>query len=183
MVGYLPVVLRILRSGERNSAAMRLKTMNKQKHTTDTRGDEAPFNARNGSASELENLRRRVKAQRRELRRLNKEVSAPKAAYWWGFRKGLDARAESELRGKMNKVFGHEAVWKAEHGTPCPERGEPDAESGPADLTAVVAEVLECLDRHESNVPRTPGWMNDENKCEVSLGVLRRLRRAAGEKS
>lgn len=41
-----------------------------------------------GSAAELENLRRRVKAQRKELRRLNKEMSVPKAAYWWGFRKG-----------------------------------------------------------------------------------------------
>lgn len=70
---------------------------------------------------ELSNLRKRVKAQRRELRRLNKEVSDPKAAYWFGFRRGLDALATTTLRGKMNAAFGYKTVWEAEHGKPYPE--------------------------------------------------------------
>ena len=84
-----------------------------------------------GSAVELANLRRRVKAQRKELRRLNKEMGGPKAAYWWGFRKGLDAHGESELRGKMNKAFGYKVVWEAEHGTPYPERSQPNDKGEP----------------------------------------------------
>ena len=87
----------------------------------------AGLRAAHGS-DELVNLRRRVKEQRRELRRLNKEMAAPKAAYWWGFRKGLDAHAESELRLKMNKAFGYKVVWEAEHGEPYPERNHQNAE-------------------------------------------------------
>lgn len=72
-------------------------------------------------ADELSILRRRVRAQRRELKRFNREVSGPKATYWWGFRNGLEAHAETILRGKMHKAFGYKAVWEAEHGGPCPE--------------------------------------------------------------
>ena len=64
--------------------------------------------------TELYDLRKRVKAQRRELRRLNQQIANPKAVYWYGFRQGIDHCLVSELRGKMNKAFGFEAVKKAE---------------------------------------------------------------------
>jgi hypothetical protein len=67
-----------------------------------------------GHSKELFALRRRVKAQRRELRRLNKQLAVPAAAYWYGFRSGLDANRASTLRGKMIKAFGNEAVRAAE---------------------------------------------------------------------
>ena len=60
---------------------------------------------------ELSVLRRRVKAQRAELRRLNK-ILGP---YWRGFSAGLASERESVLRGKMIRAFGHEAVFAAEH--------------------------------------------------------------------
>jgi hypothetical protein len=49
----------------------------------------------------------------------------------------------------------------------------------PVSLLAAVSEVLKALDHFEQNVPQTPAWMKNENKCEVSLGVLRKLRQAA----
>ena len=61
--------------------------------------------------TELEQLRKRVIAQRRELRRLNKYLRP----YWEGFHHGLGAREIVALRGKMIKAFGHPAVWAAEH--------------------------------------------------------------------
>ncbi len=60
--------------------------------------------------SELEALRKRVKLQRAELRRLNKCLGP----YWAGFRRGIDKDRETTLRGKMIDAFGHEAVFKAE---------------------------------------------------------------------
>lgn len=62
-------------------------------------------------ADELEQLRRRVTAQRRELRRLNKYLGP----YWEGFCRGLEAKEAMTLRGKMIKAFGQPAVWAAEH--------------------------------------------------------------------
>lgn len=62
--------------------------------------------------SELNRLRKRVKAQRVELRRLNK-IIAPR---WAAFSAGLYAAKVTELRGKMIKAFGHQAVYKAENG-------------------------------------------------------------------
>ena len=60
--------------------------------------------------SELEALRKRVKLQRAELRRLNKTLGP----YWAGFKTGMYAEKESALRSKMIDAFGHEAVFKAE---------------------------------------------------------------------
>jgi len=57
-------------------------------------------------------LRKRVIAQRVELRRLNK-IIAPR---WAAFSAGLYAAKVTELRGKMIKAFGHQAVYKAENG-------------------------------------------------------------------
>ena len=59
---------------------------------------------------ELAALRRRVKAQRAELRRLNK-VLGP---YWAGFRRGLDVDSTKELRVRMFAAFGVEPVQRAE---------------------------------------------------------------------
>ena len=59
---------------------------------------------------ELENLRRRVAAQRRELRRLNKYLGP----YWEGFHRGLSAKENVTLRSKMIKAFGSQAVSEAE---------------------------------------------------------------------
>ena len=61
-------------------------------------------------ATELEQLRKRVAAQRRELRRLNKYYRM----YWEGFDKGLSAKETYTLRGKMIKAFGSQAVSDAE---------------------------------------------------------------------
>ena len=61
--------------------------------------------------TELENLRRRVTAQRRELRRLNKYYKL----YWNGFHRALHLKEEMSLRGKMIKAFGKPAVSAAEH--------------------------------------------------------------------
>ena len=60
--------------------------------------------------TELENLRRRVSAQRRELRRLNKYYTM----YWNGYNRGMNAVATDTLRGKMIKAFGQPAVRAAE---------------------------------------------------------------------
>ena len=60
--------------------------------------------------SELEALRKRVKLQRAELRRLNKTLGP----YWAGFKAGMYGAKEAALRGKMIDAFGHEAVFKAE---------------------------------------------------------------------
>ena len=49
----------------------------------------------------------------------------------------------------------------------------------PVSLLAAVSEVLKSLDYFEQHVPQTPAWLRDENKCEVTLGALRQLRRAA----
>ena len=67
---------------------------------------------------ELTCLRRRVKAQRAELRRLNKT----NAALWHGWRHGVSLGCASRLRGQMMHVFGVEAVQKAERG---PAIGDP----------------------------------------------------------
>ena len=61
--------------------------------------------------AELNRLRKRVMAQRTELRRLNK-VIGPR---WAAFSAGLYAAKVTELRGKMIKTFGHPAVYKAEN--------------------------------------------------------------------
>ena len=62
-------------------------------------------------STELEQLRKRVTAQRRELRRLNKYYTM----YWNGFHRALYMKEEMDLRGKMIKAFGQPAVWAAEH--------------------------------------------------------------------
>ena len=62
-------------------------------------------------SSELEQLRRRVAAQRRELRRLNKFYRM----YWNGFYRGMNAVTMDVLRNKMIKAFGQAAVRAAEH--------------------------------------------------------------------
>lgn len=64
--------------------------------------------------SELESLRKRVKAQRAELRRLNKTLGP----YWAGFRSGLHYDSAKDVRVKMFATFGVEAVQKAER-APC----------------------------------------------------------------
>ena len=61
--------------------------------------------------TELEQLRRRVTAQRRELRRLNKHLKP----YWEGFYRGLGLTETYTLRSKMIKAFGSQAVFAAEH--------------------------------------------------------------------
>ena len=61
--------------------------------------------------TELEQLRKRVTAQRRELRRLNKYYKL----YWSGFHRALYLKDEMDLRGKMIKAFGQSAVRAAEH--------------------------------------------------------------------
>ena len=61
-------------------------------------------------STELEQLRRRVKLQRRELRRLNRYLRV----YWEGFDKGLSAKETYTLRSKMINVFGSKAVSEAE---------------------------------------------------------------------
>ena len=65
-----------------------------------------------GAAVMAENrwLRAKLKRQRRELRRLNREL----AAFWRGFSRGLSLEAECRLRGAMNAAFGHERVREAE---------------------------------------------------------------------
>ena len=60
---------------------------------------------------ELIVLRHRVKAQRAELRRLNKYLGP----YWAGFRYGCDMSDAARLRGKLISAFGYEAVHKAEY--------------------------------------------------------------------
>ena len=60
---------------------------------------------------ELEQLRRRVAAQRRELRRLNKFYRM----YCNGFHRALYIKEAMALRGKMIKAFGQQPVWAAEH--------------------------------------------------------------------
>lgn len=102
---------------------------------------------------ELASLRRRVKAQRKELRRLHKEVSGPKSAYWWGFRKGLDAHAETELRGKMNKAFGYKVVWQAEHGSPHPEDRPCHDEVTPEPYIAEAEAEAKCNNLTLDNPP------------------------------
>ena len=61
-------------------------------------------------STELEQLRRRVTAQRRELRRLNKYYGM----YWNGYNRGMNAVATDTLRNKMIKAFGGKAVSEAE---------------------------------------------------------------------
>lgn len=63
------------------------------------------------STEELKALRKRVKLQRAELRRLNKIIGA----LWEGFTAGLHFKQTTELRGKMIDAFGWEAVRDAEH--------------------------------------------------------------------
>lgn len=55
-------------------------------------------------------LQAKIKAQRTELRRLNK-VLGP---YWKAWRSGNDFARECTLRGKMIQAFGLDAVRKAE---------------------------------------------------------------------
>jgi hypothetical protein len=62
--------------------------------------------------AELRSLRKRVKAQRAELRRLNKIVGTR----WAAFSAGLYAAKMAELRHKMIKAFGYKAVYEAERG-------------------------------------------------------------------
>jgi hypothetical protein len=66
----------------------------------------------NDPDSELKILRKRVMAQRAELRRLNKIIESR----WAVFSAGLYAARMAELREKMIKAFGHQAVYEAEHG-------------------------------------------------------------------
>lgn len=61
---------------------------------------------------ELTILRQRVKAQRKELKRLNKYLGP----YWAGFNAGIASERETALRRKMINAFGHAAVYEAEHG-------------------------------------------------------------------
>jgi hypothetical protein len=65
-----------------------------------------------GAAVMAENrwLRAKLKRQRRELRRLNREL----ASFWRGFSRGLSLEGEVRLRGIMNAAFGHERVHEAE---------------------------------------------------------------------
>lgn len=70
---------------------------------------------------ELRALRKRVKQQRAELRRLNK-VLGP---YWTAWRRGHSFARETELRGKMIAAFGSAAVRAAEHPTPTPTQPQP----------------------------------------------------------
>ena len=60
--------------------------------------------------TELEQLRKRVTAQRRELRRLNKYYTM----YWNGFHRALYVKEAMALRGKMIMAFGRQAVSDAE---------------------------------------------------------------------
>ena len=73
--------------------------------------------------TELARLRRRVMAQRAELRRLNK-ILGP---YWQGFRSGISTDHTKDLRAKMFAAFGSDAVLKAEHANCCC-RGAQEAE-------------------------------------------------------
>ena len=59
---------------------------------------------------ELERLRKRITAQRRELRRLNKYYHL----YWNGYNRGMNAEVAETLRNKMIKAFGQSAVRTAE---------------------------------------------------------------------
>jgi hypothetical protein len=61
---------------------------------------------------ELEALRRRVKRQRAELRRLNRQHA------WFisGFNTGSAAARSNKYRGHMIDAFGIDAVMKAERG-------------------------------------------------------------------
>ena len=61
--------------------------------------------------TELEQLRKRVAAQRRELRKLNGFYRM----YWNGFYRGMNAVQAVTLRNKMIKAFGQAAVRAAEH--------------------------------------------------------------------
>lgn len=65
-----------------------------------------------GAAVMAENrwLRAKLKRQRRELRRLNRELGS----FWRGFSRGLSLEGECRLRGAMNAAFGHERVREAE---------------------------------------------------------------------
>jgi hypothetical protein len=69
-------------------------------------------------------LERRCQNQRTELRRLNKCLGP----YWRGFNRGLSLEAVCNLRGVMNKAFGHEAVRAAEHAAIDAARGHTPAE-------------------------------------------------------
>ena len=60
--------------------------------------------------TELEQLLRRITAQRRELRRLNKYYGL----YWNGFYRGMNAVATDTLRIKMINAFCSQAVSEAE---------------------------------------------------------------------
>ena len=60
---------------------------------------------------ELLRLRKKVKLQRAELRRLNKYLGP----YWAGFSRGCQVSDAAVLRGKLAKVFGWQAVREAEH--------------------------------------------------------------------
>ena len=63
------------------------------------------------SMTELEQLRKRVTAQRRELRRLNKYYDL----YWNGYNRGMNAESTVTLRYKMIKAFGQAAKFNAEY--------------------------------------------------------------------
>ena len=80
-------------------------------HTTDASGSplERPVRLAPERA-ELANLRRRVKAQRAELRRLNRTMSV----YWAGIRHGMHFDAAKDVRVKMFAAFGVPAVQQAE---------------------------------------------------------------------
>ena len=61
-------------------------------------------------STELKQLRKRVAAQRRELRRLNGFYRM----YWNGFYRGMNLVQADALRNKMIKAFGKSAVSEAE---------------------------------------------------------------------
>lgn len=65
---------------------------------------------------ELESLRKRVKNQRRDLRRLNQLYTS----LLIGYRNGVRAQSLYGFRQRMEQAFGCEAVWRAERGLAVP---------------------------------------------------------------
>lgn len=60
--------------------------------------------------TELESLKKKVKAQKTELRRLNKHLQA----FWRGWYHHFYVTEINDFRGKMIETFGLEEVQKAE---------------------------------------------------------------------
>jgi len=77
-----------------------------------TRNSTSETKLNNTFEKELKALRLRVKRQRAELRRFNRDTMC----YWAGFNRHGEIRSELDYRSKMIKAFGFEAVRKAEKG-------------------------------------------------------------------